>query len=69
MIYAKHPTLGNKHAPASERDRMEAEGWVIWPRSAEAKAGIVEVRPVPIADGPVEAKPVKRGPGRPRKVV
>lgn len=61
MIYVKHPKLGNKHVSADEAQALTREGWVIWPRSKEQKAGIV-----PVLAAPIEA-PVKRKPGRPRK--
>jgi hypothetical protein len=41
MIYAKHPTLGNAQFPDDKRAELEAQGWVIWPRAPEQKAGQV----------------------------
>lgn len=35
----KHPTLGNVYAEEEEVTKMQAEGWVRWPRTAEEKAG------------------------------
>lgn len=61
MIYVKHPEHGNKHIPAEEVESHVSAGWVVWPRSADVKAGLVEV-------SPIVDTPVKRGPGRPKKV-
>lgn len=45
MIYIKHPEHGNKHVEPDEAEMLVADGWVIWPRSKEAKAGVIPVLP------------------------
>ena len=57
MIYVKHPEYGNKHIGAEEVEAHAANGWVVWPRPAHVKSGII-----------APPEPVKRGPGRPKKV-
>lgn len=47
MTYIKHPEHGNKHVSAEEAEQLVAEGWEIWPRSKEAKAGIVMYKLTP----------------------
>jgi hypothetical protein len=64
MVYVKHPQHGNKHVSAEEAAVLVQEGWVIWPRTKEQKAGIVA--PVPVQE-PDAVTPAKRKPGRPRK--
>ena len=71
MIYAKHPTLGNKYFPDSQRAEIEAQGWVVWPRTKEQKAArpmvaAPQVTPEPSssprsAPEPDGAAPVKKG--------
>jgi hypothetical protein len=60
MTYIKHPEHGNKHVGHDEALALTRDGWVIWPRSKEAKAGIV---PVDI----VQPEIIKRKPGRPSR--
>ena len=62
MVYVKHPEHGNKHISAEEVNSHVANGWVVWPRPASMKNCVV-ARPIAI-----EPEPVKRGPGRPKKV-
>jgi len=62
MVYVKHPEHGNKHIPPEEVNSHVANGWVVWPRPASMKNFSVAA---PIA---IEPEPVKRGPGRPKKV-
>lgn len=64
--YVKHPVLGNRHVDERELPALVGAGWVRWPRTAEEKAGQV-VAPVEITEEP-PAEPVKRRPGRPKKV-
>ncbi len=37
MAYMKHAALGNKHVKDEEVAKLEAEGWVKWPRTKEQK--------------------------------
>jgi hypothetical protein len=68
MIYMKHPELGNKHFDDAEQAEREAEGWVKWPRSKEAKFGAVAV-PVFVLPTVEAGEHLEvRRPGRPRKV-
>jgi hypothetical protein len=60
MTFIKHPEHGNKHVNADEATALVREGWVIWPRSKEAKAGIVP----PVVEQP---EAIKRRPGRPSR--
>lgn len=62
MVYVKHPEHGNKHVSPEEAAALVQEGWVIWPRTKEQKAGLV----APIVP-PEPEQVVKRKPGRPRK--
>lgn len=62
-VYVKHPVLGNRHVDERELPALVGAGWVRWPRTAEEKAG----QPVEITEEP-PAEPVKRRPGRPKKV-
>lgn len=64
MKYVKHPEHGNRHIADSEVTSHVAQGWVVWPRSADVKAGLA---PVALPVAPVALEPIKRGPGRPRK--
>jgi len=70
MVYVKHPEHGNRHVSADEAKALTREGFVIWPRSKEQKAGIpvpdVPVAPVVLPEIEVE-QVAKRKPGRPRK--
>ena len=70
MAYVKHPDHGNKHVNASEAQALTREGWVIWPRSKEQKAGIpapaAPAAPVILAVLDVE-QIIKRKPGRPSR--
>lgn len=84
MIYAKHPEFGNKHFAcdrgSEQAKKLQAQGWVIWPRTADEKAGKVSAPPAqppavvmsprstaePVAP-PFPEEP-RRGPGRPPKV-
>jgi hypothetical protein len=40
MAYVKHPEHGNKHVSADEAQALTLDGWVIWPRTKDQKAGI-----------------------------
>jgi len=74
MVYVKHPEHGNRHVSAEKAQALAREGWVIWPRSKEQKAGIA-APDVPVPAGPVVLpvlnveQVIKRKPGRPRKEV
>ncbi len=63
MVYVKHPQYGNKHIPDDAVHAHVADGWVVWPRPASVKAGIKLELPAQSVP-----EPVKRGPGRPKKV-
>lgn len=41
MIYLKHKEFGNRHVERDKVDTMVASGWVVWPRSKDAKNGRV----------------------------
>lgn len=58
MIYVKHPEHGNKHVSAEEAEKLVAEGWVIWPRSKEAKAGFQLTYPVESTDIAPQYNPI-----------
>lgn len=76
MIYAKHPQKGNKYFPDSERCRIEADGWIVWPRSkaqkSPSKVAAPQVTPEVVSSprsalDPDGAAPEKRPIGRPPK--
>jgi hypothetical protein len=60
MTFIKHPEHGNKHVSADEAAASVRDGWVIWPRSKEVKAGIVP----PVVE---QSEVIKRKPGRPSR--
>lgn len=40
MFYLKHPEHGNRHVKTeAECKRLQADGWVRWPRSKDEKEG------------------------------
>jgi hypothetical protein len=40
MFYLKHPTLGNRHVESrDEANKLQREGWTLWPRTKEQKEG------------------------------
>ena len=46
MFYLKHPTLGNRHAESrDEANKLQREGWTLWPRSKEQKLGLFALKP------------------------
>jgi hypothetical protein len=70
MAYVKHASLGNRHVADSEADKLQAEGWVKWPRTKEQKAGAAPVVKQTLTTDEFIAEVVaveKRKPGRPRK--
>ncbi len=70
MAYVKHAALGNKHVKDEEVAKLEAEGWVKWPRTKEQKTGLTPavVQPLTTDEFIQEVVAVaKRKPGRPRK--
>jgi hypothetical protein len=73
MAYLKHPQHGNRHVGEEEAIELEAQGWTRFPRSAEDKAlgawPVIGARPAPsFVELPVVDAPIKRKPGRPKKV-
>lgn len=66
MTYIKHPEHGNRHVSPEEAEKLVSEGWVIWPRSKEAKAGFVQSA-VNLASDDIPTLIPTRRPGRPRK--
>lgn len=68
MVYVKHPQHGNKHIPDDAVHTHVADGWVVWPRPASVKAGIAPSTAFISALSTLTPEPIKRGPGRPKKV-
>ena len=48
MVYMKHPEHGNVHVEDAEVSARVADGWVVWPRSKEAKAPEVAEAVLPV---------------------
>ena len=70
MPYLKHPSLGSRDAGEEEACELEAQGWTRFPRSAEAKAlGAWPPEVVTVTTAFIPEAPIKRKPGRPRKVI
>jgi len=48
MVYMKHSEHGNVHVEDAEVSARVADGWVVWPRSKEAKAPKVTAIVMPV---------------------
>lgn len=67
MVYVKHPEHGNKHVSREEAEQLVTEGWVVWPRSKEAKAGFQLTYPTSAeADSAPQFNPVDEA-NRPKR--